>query len=339
MEETTEIDGLIAASFARLLLPGEMAQLVEWIAEADENRKYYLQLKNIWEVSGPAFAAESIDTNSARRKVLRKISGRTWRHQPFVVWWQRAAAILLLPLLLWTFYQMQDTWNRPHNEVWQEVYAPFGTTSRLILSDGSVVWLNAGSHLKFPSIFRSENRSVVLSGEGYFEVHSDKKHPFVVNTQQGMEVKATGTKFNVEAYPSDSLAAVSLLEGRLSIMLDGNPLKEMKPDQRLTYNFHSKKHQLVDADASLWTSWKDGRLVFRDEPLEDVLKKIGRTYNVEISVKSPAIARLPYRATFEGESLEEILRLLKLTAPLHIQRSGKIRKQDGAFTKEIIHVY
>jgi ferric-dicitrate binding protein FerR (iron transport regulator) len=338
MEEINEIDNLVIASFVRVLSADEKQRLVEWIEDSGENKKYYQQLKNIWDVSHPAFDPESIDMYAARKKLLATISRPKWFRRPFVVWCQRVAAILFLPLLMWWFYLLQDKENWTKQEVWQEMNAPYGASSRILLSDGSVVWLNAGSRLKFPSIFESKQRSVILIGEAYFEVHSDKHHPFVVEAR-GMKVRATGTRFNVEAYPSDSIAAVTLAEGRVDVTLDNRQNKQIVPDQRITYNTSTKRYTLVKTDAEQWSAWKDGRLVFRDEPLEDVFKKIGRIYNVEIRVKSPAIAKMPYRATFEGESLDEILRLLKLTAPIRYDRSGKKLKEDGSYGKETINVY
>jgi transmembrane sensor len=169
-------------------------------------------------------------------------------------------------------------------------------------------------------------------------VHSDKKHPFRVNTEK-LNVTATGTQFNVEAYSTDSITAVTLLEGKLDVKIGGSDGEKLQPNQRIVFNSNSNKYEMTNTVAKHWGLWKDGILAFRDESLEEVFKRLGRTFNVDIKVKDPVIAHQLYRATFEGESLDEILRLLKMSAPIRYKRSAREKQIGGEFKKEKIEVF
>jgi Fe2+-dicitrate sensor, membrane component len=338
MQQETDIDQLIVRSFSNTLSTEDQLRLTEWLNEDADNKQYYMQMKSIWNAGRPAFNPDAIDTEKAERLLLSKMNKRSWMQLPAIVWWQRIAAVLLLPLLLAAGYYMVSRHNTFQQLAWQEINAPYGITSKINLPDGTAVWLNSGSRLKFPSVFNGDERHVVLSGEGFFMVHSDKQHPFIVETPK-MNIRATGTRFNVEAYSSDTLVAVTLVEGKVDVNIGNSMHTGLHPDQRIVYNSHSHKYNLTNTDAQQWALWKDGKLVFRDEPLEEVFKRLGRAFNVDISVKDKSIAKQPYRATFEGESFDEILRLLKLTAPLRYVRSGKFKQTNNAFNKERIEVY
>jgi ferric-dicitrate binding protein FerR (iron transport regulator) len=210
--------------------------------------------------------------------------------------------------------------------------------SKIDLPDGSTVWLNSGSKLKYPLAFDGKERNVSLSGEAFFKVHADKSHPFIVATQ-GLDVTATGTQFNVEAYASDTITAITLVEGKVDVDMSGIIKEKLKPNQRLVLNSITNNYKLTETDAQHWGMWKDGILAFRDEPLEEVFKRIGRNFNVDIKVKDPVVGKQLYRATFERESFEEILRLLKMTSPIQYKRIGRVRQPDNEYTKERIEVY
>lgn len=338
MQENYEIEELIAKQFSGSITPQEKVMLIVWLNKSVENKLYYTQLKNIWQNSHPAFNPDEIDVITAEARVMNKISTRRWTHAPVIIWWQRIAAILILPVIMMMGYLLYNQTSDKTAIAYQEITSPFGISSKVDLPDGSTVWLNSGSKLKYPVVFASDVRNVYLSGEAFFKVHSDKSHPFIVATDH-VKVRATGTQFNVEAYKSDSITAVTLVEGKVNVDFNCGSKEELLPNQRIVLNSISNNYQLVETDAKRWGLWKDGVLAFRNEPLEDVFKRIGRTYNVDIKVNDPVVARQLYRATFEGESFEEILRLLKLSAPIQYKRIGREKQKDNVFNKDKIEVY
>lgn len=339
MQNDNQIEALIIKLFSKNISKEEKQVIYAWINESPENKKHLLEMQNIWHISHPAFKPEELNLDKAVTKILRNVESTNVvnKKTSFLIWWQRIAAILIVPLMIWTIAQHNSN-NQKLNVAYQEITSPLGMKSEISLPDGSKVWLNSGSKLKYPVEFGSKTREIYLTGEAFFKVHSDKQHPFVVSIKN-LQVIATGTAFNVEAYIADSITAVTLLEGKVDIQIGKTKSEKITPNQRLVFNSRTSKYAVNMTDAQYWCTWKDGILAFRDEPLENVFKRIGRTYNVDIVVKDKKVGHQPYRATFEGESLEEILRLLKLSAPIKYKRSGREQHSYNEFNKEIIEVY
>ena len=295
----------------------------------------------MWEVSHPAFNPEEIDVDSAHRKVMEQI---LHQNQPvsvrpklsFLHYWQQVVAILLLPLLILSAY----LYFKPASQIaetYQELFTPYGTWSVVNLPDGSKVWLNAGSSLKYPTQFNDKQRVVSMQGEAYFEVESDKEHPFIVKTKQ-LTVEATGTAFNVNAYAPDHVAAVTLVKGKVAVTLDQKKTISLSPGEKIDYNLATSLYNVNKTNTYKWCSWKDGILIFRDDPLEYVFKRLGQTYNVEFILKDAELGKYSYKATFEGESLNEILRLLEMSAPIRCKEVSNRNTNNEKFEKQRIEV-
>ena len=246
------------------------------------------------------------------------------------------AAILLLPLLILSAY----LYFKPASQIaetYQELFTPYGTWSVVNLPDGSKVWLNAGSSLKYPTQFSDKQRVVSMQGEAYFEVESDKEHPFIVKTKQ-LTVEATGTAFNVNAYAPDHVAAVTLVKGKVAVTLDQKKTISLSPGEKIDYNLATSLYNVNKTNTYKWCSWKDGILIFRDDPLEYVFKRLGQTYNVEFILKDAELGKYSYKATFEGESLNEILRLLEMSAPIRCKEVSNRNSNNEKFEKQRIEV-
>ena len=254
----------------------------------------------------------------------------------FLHYWQQVAAILLLPLLILSAY----LYFKPASQIaetYQELFTPYGTWSVVNLPDGSKVWLNAGSSLKYPTQFNDKQRVVSMQGEAYFEVESDKEHPFIVKTKQ-LTVGATGTAFNVNAYAPDHVAAVTLVKGKVAVTLDQKKTISLSPGEKIDYNLATSLYNVNKTNTYKWCSWKDGILIFRDDPLEYVFKRLGQTYNVEFILKDTELGKYSYKATFEGESLNEILRLLEMSAPIRCKEVSNRNTNNEKFEKQRIEV-
>lgn len=239
INKDSDIEIIISRYLSKEATPEEIKVLDDWISATPENYRNFLSQKNVWEVSHPAFNPEEIDVNSAHRKVMEQI---LHPNQPvsvrpklsFLHYWQQVAAILLLPLLILSAY----LYFKPASQIaetYQELFTPYGTWSVVNLPDGSKVWLNAGSSLKYPTQFNDKQRVVSMQGEAYFEVESDKEHPFIVKTKQ-LTVEATGTAFNVNAYAPDHVAAVTLVKGKVAVTLDQKKTISLSPGEKIDYN-------------------------------------------------------------------------------------------------------
>ncbi|MDR1116354.1 MAG: DUF4974 domain-containing protein [Tannerella sp.] len=285
----------------------------------------------------PAFDPDEIDVSAAERKILKQIEVAHPLRR-FMTYFQRVAAILIVPLIIFSAYLIIGDTDASENNVYQEITVPCGMISQINLPDGSKVWLNGGSMLKYPLRFGNRGRNVLLNGEGYFEVQSDIKNPFIVQTGQ-LHLTATGTDFNIEAYPADSFTYVTMVNGKIDIAFNHAKPVAMKAGERISYNSRTGKSEMMATDTYKWYAWKDGLMIFRDDPLSYVFKRLARTFNADIHIKNPEIASDIYRATFEDESLDEILRLLEKTAPIRFVRHKREMNGNNQYMKKQIDVY
>jgi transmembrane sensor len=340
--EKEEAINLIVKYLGENATSEEIAELERWIAASPVNWTYFMQQKNIWHSVDKSINPADISTKRALDSFLKQISKETtiiylWKY------FQKVAAILILPLIIGGFLWQNGVFAPKSVVAFKEVFTSTGTRMAFSLDDGTKVWLNAGSSLRYPEKFTTSQRNVFLQGEAYFEVKSDKTRPFYVNTQS-ISVKATGTKFNVRTYLNKQESAVSLLEGKVSVFKAGAKDKDMisdlKPNQHLEYNTISEQAAIVEGDQYKYVAWREGKLIFRNDPLSDVLEKIGEFNNVHFQFKDTKLLDYRFHITFKNESLPEILDILKATSPMDF----KILKRradlpDGSIPKQEIIIF
>ncbi|MBQ8501076.1 MAG: FecR domain-containing protein [Bacteroides sp.] len=339
VENRTDIEFIISQYLERKASSEEIEVLKAWTAASAENRKHFLIMKSIWEASHPAFVPEKIDVEHAHTRVMKQLT-TSQPQQPgkhtFIYYWQRIAAILVLPLLMLTAYLLLKPTDEA-TQSYQKIFTPFGTRSIVSLPDGSRVWLNAGSTLEYPTRFTGKERMVSMTGEGYFEVESNPRHPFIVKANK-VAARATGTEFNVDAYNTDSIVAVTLVNGKVDVALEARKYVALTPGERIAYNQESRRYSVQQTDTYNWCSWKDGVLCFKDAPLEYVFKRLGQTYNIDFILKDAQLGQHLFRATFEGESIDEILQLIRMSTPIRYKELSNRQKSD-ALEKLRIEVY
>ena len=340
MTDKDRIQSIITAYLSNHATAEERRELEDWVKQSPENNRYFQEMRNIWQVMNPPFNPSEIDVYAAEKNILANIAA-TKRNitRTLLLYWQRIAAILVIPLLILCTYLYLNKESDLYDTIeYQEVKSPHGTFSEVRLPDGTNVWLNGGSSLKYPLAFRKGERDVFLNGEGYFEVHSDKENPFIVKTDQ-ITLRATGTAFNIEAYNTDSITAVTMVNGKIDVAFGNSSPVAMVPGERASFNNQTKQCLIAKTDPYKWYAWKDGLMIFRDDPLSYVFKRLGLTFNVNIDLKDPSLANAPYRATFEYESLDEILRLLEMSAPLHFKQNKRVKDKNNTYEKQTIEVY
>ncbi|MDO5968447.1 FecR family protein [Flavivirga aquimarina] len=176
--------------------------------------------------------------------------------------------------------------NEGKNFLFNKLIVPFGKRSKIILPDGSVVHLNAGTKFVFPEKFASNERTVFLSGEAFFEVVTNKEKPFVVKTiEEKISIEVLGTKFNVSAYPIDSDILTVLTEGKV-VVVEKNIFKTqraiLKPGQLASWNKNTEKANVRDVNTDNYTLWIQGLLHFESESIINIVRKMERFYNVKI---------------------------------------------------------
>lgn len=195
--------------------------------------------------------------------------------------------------------------------VYNQIKIPYGKTFNVTLSDGTMVYLNAGSSLKYPVKFiKGKKRIVILEGEAFFDVAKDKKHPFVVKTS-GVDVRVLGTKFNVTSYKEDAEINTVLVEGSVSLYNDAQPSQKsiLTPGHKGSWDKNKLNIEIEKVDTKIYTEWMSGDLIFRKSSFNEILKKLERTYNVKIINNNPDLFNKKFNASFNKniETIDDVM--------------------------------
>lgn len=202
--------------------------------------------------------------------------------------------------------------------VFNEIFIPNGQQFKLKLSDGTIVWLNSGSRLRFPQNFLNseDTRTVYLEGEGFFDVTSNKDKPFIVNSQN-INIKVLGTRFNVSSYANDNAIATTLVEGAVNIYQAGDTehVLKLQPSYQATFNKADKSLKKEKVDTYLHTGWMLKKLYINNLKFSEILKRLERSHNVTFINKYPELDKEVFNGEFENEPLEAILKTITLSTP------------------------
>jgi ferric-dicitrate binding protein FerR (iron transport regulator) len=248
--------------------------------------------------------------------------------------YSRVAAILFLPLIIagGLFYSYLDSTIKTATEQNSgiSIYAPLGARVSFKLPDGTLGMLNGGSKLSYSLPFNN-NRHVNLEGEARFKVSHDEKHTFEI-TAGSSTVKVLGTSFNMSCYPDENYVEVVLEEGKVEYQNQDVPeTLTMYQSDRLV--FQNGQISLSITDPEKYIAWTEGKLVFRSDPMTEVVRRLERWYNVKIIIADQTLEKYSFRATFEDDSLEEVLRFLSMTSPIGYKISKTKALPDGTFKK------
>lgn len=184
---------------------------------------------------------------------------------------------------------------------------------RLILADGTKVWLNSETVLSYPQVFIGDQREVFLSGEAYFEVAPDRSHPFIVNMEKGSKVEVLGTAFNVRSYENEAYAQTTLVHGSVNIQTKGKNMK-LLPGEQAIIGLAEASLEKRKVNVTPYTAWKDGRFVFRKQSLEDIMRTAERWYDVKVVYASEELRHITFSGNIERyENFDKIIHMLEMT--------------------------
>jgi len=218
-------------------------------------------------------------------------------------------------------------------EAWVEIKAPAWTRAMFSLPDGTTGWLNSNSSVRYKGTYNTD-RQVILTGEAFFDVVKDKKRPFIVNTNEVI-LKVLGTRFNVTSYENEKNVEVVLEEGKLMFYnKEMSKSYEMNPYDLITYDKTSKDLTTEVVEPQKYLSWTEGKLVFRNDPLDVIARRLERWYNIEVEIKGKVSSEMRLRATFIDEDLEEVLGLLKRSLPIEYSIENRALNTDETYTKK-----
>ena len=266
----------------------------------------------------------SVDVDKAYWIVSRKINHENKTRSIFTTL-TRIAAVLTLPLMAFTIWSLffQETEKAPvemaQNEItWQEIHSPVGMRSHVVLPDGTNLWLNAGSEVKYSIPFTRENREVELSGEAFLDVVENEQSPFVVKAGKA-EVEVLGTQFNVNAWPEAEQIQVALKEGKVKFRFasDEGTIKfsEMEPNDLLEFDKKDKTVVLENTNIEKYIAWHKNIMILDDTPMTELAGMLERWYGVEVKIADEEIKRYKFTTTFDNEPLHRVQELLEISSP------------------------
>ena len=310
----------------------EIKVIMDWIEMSSENHKIYNDILNCWALSGIRHENSQVDVEQQFRQFKRK----NFRIRLFTVNLKYAAAILILLSFGALTQYMVSKYILQQNISWCEVTVPLGQSVELALSDSTKVWLNSGTKFRYPSSFSTKSRDVELNGEAFFSVTSDKKHPFIVKTTN-LDVNVTGTRFNVAAYNDNDKTDITLVEGKVALQnKSGNTIAELLPNMNAEFINSSDILNLKNVNVDLYTRWTTGTIVFRQESLGEIAKKLNKWYSVEIVFDHEDIKDIAFSGSIlKNKPIDQILEILTYISKIGYQMETRSNQPNLIHLKHL----
>ena len=341
MRKKQPIEQLLSAFFEGSLNQQDTDNVIAWKRESNANLQLFNESQKAWEKIELLKRMKKYDADKALKEVHAKIDKR--QKNGFLKTFQKIAAVLIVPMILATLYFSTRNTNQiiSQNE-WQTITTPPGSRSEFVLPDGTKVFLNSKTSMSYPIAFNGKVRNVILEGEAYFDVTENKKHPFIVNTGK-IQIEVIGTEFKASNYGNEDLTEIVLVEGSVDLFAEEdegrrNIIRTLKPGEKASYVESENKLYYGEVDVEKYISWKEGILMFRDDSMEEVVRRMNRWFNVDIKLSGKDLGDYVYTATFEDETLAQVLKLLQLSAPIDVKFNPRKRKDDGTFSKLEIEI-
>lgn len=304
----------------------EEQALLAWLREPSSAEALSVYYQQKWEASRHEALEAEVQCRMFMHLKTQMGEGQAVEHKPRKVslrplarWMRYAAAVLVGLIAGLSVYWGRAVW--PEAEQWFVVSAERGQRANITLPDGTLVWLNSHTELRYGTSYGEQDRRVELDGEAYFEVAKDARRRFVVQAGE-MEVEALGTCFNVKAYSEDNKLVTTLLQGKVRTRT-GRQEAILQPDQQATYDKRKGELQVSHTDEAAYACmWREGELAFSGETLGEIADLFKRLYNVEVEFETENIKSCRFSGVIKNNSLENVIELISLTAPIAYRAKG-----------------
>ncbi len=302
----------------------EVDAILKWVKESDENLKYLTKLKRI------CTTIDMIQTSSIGYVPDFKSTPKRYFRKIYLVASVAAACLIffLAGLLINNPFGNKKELTA-ENDISEHVtihkfFTEKGVKGFVILPDSTKVWLNSCTELTYPVKFNGTRREISMSGEAYFEVAKDSLHPMIINTENNVSIEVLGTSFNLKSYKEDGRVETTLYSGSVRMHYEADGEKKtvlMEPDEKVVYELPTTAKRMNAVPQKLQkpqleSAWKEGRLIFDQTPVEEVLKMIERWHGTRFIVKNDKIYKYVLSADFESESLVQIMEIIKIIIPI-----------------------
>lgn len=323
--------------------------LKNWLEESEENKKIFRRIQNAWISSSQTITSDeemiTSDLAKVHSRIKKNADVKNIRKLRLTLIRIAASIIILLGLSSVLYDHFSEKTENKAAQKLCRIVVPKGSKTMAQLPDGSTVWLNAESSISYnPASFDKKNRTIDLMGEGYFSVTTNPEKPFIVKTKD-IKVKAYGTEFNVKSYPENVTVETTLIHGIVKVEGKNQQNQQyeiqIKPKQKLicytkadnviTSNKENKTQSdnisphknkdlrpviQEDVKTVLYTSWKDENWIIEGEKIGDLAINLERRYNVLIKFQSEEIKNYMFTGTFQNETFEQVMQVIRLTAPI-----------------------
>lgn len=363
LENINPADNLISGYLNGELTTDETKELLSWLKMDSANKRYYDEYCDLWITCKSSLKNTGYSYHQGFWKFKQRIKvDEAIRIDLNKTTWVKAfikyAAIFIIAFSIsgFLFYKIGRNQFVVPRQSFSELIVPMGSRAQFTLPDGTTVSLNAGSRLKYDSMFGINDRVVELEGEGYFKVAKDSKRLFTVKTSF-LNVNALGTAFNVKAYSDDNTIETTLVEGSIKIeevTVNGKPeVMVLKPNQKLTFfkadltmvgesavakekignesqKFKAQRSipipklvmENVNVDPVI--SWKDSRWIFENQSLSDIATDLERRFDVKIHFESEQLKNFRFTGIIIAEPIEQVLQVMSISAPISFKLKGKV---------------
>ncbi|MDR2918606.1 MAG: FecR domain-containing protein [Tannerella sp.] len=302
--------------------PEEAREVVRWFSTS-EGKSYLCDLMDndentILQGTEDKQIDHDIPSNEMYEEIKRRIQWQSRKRFFF-----RVAAVLIPFILIASIYfELNSRVDLFSPSEYDEIYVPAGEQLQFMFQDGSRVYLNSESRLRYPRKFGFAERKVELEGQGFFDIAENKNRPFIID-MHAITVKVTGTSFDTKAYESEEFIMVSLEEG--SVALESSRFKtfDIHQGEQVIYNRKTGSYQIIrPQDISNASAWKDKKLIFKDMPINEVLIILGRTFATSFEISDHAALKYNITLTTEKKELDFILHELEKIAPISFEANN-----------------
>ncbi|MGV8091978.1 MAG: FecR family protein [Mangrovibacterium sp.] len=320
-----DISFILARILLKVAKKDEVDAISKWKNISEENASFADGLEAFWNL--PVEEVPSGRLNSARERLLIRLNSNVTGpvERSLIYYLSRiiAAIVIVISIAGLSIYIASET-NLFYKSNWVEISTGAGQQSKVSLPDGSLVWLNAETVVKYHP--DKKERKVSLTGEAYFEVNHSPDYPFVVETGDA-KVEVLGTKFNVSHYPGSKITEASLLSGKITMSVDKNGKSvDLNPGEKVIY--HADKQILSKTKAKVQNGilWRQGILFFENEPFEELILKLERYYAVKFTYEKDAFENIHYTGTINNLNITNVLEFINLTIPINYEIDNKTIK-------------
>ncbi len=313
----------------------EKEKFLEQVSGSPETKEEYYKIKNLWALTLQAESKRKANISDLQKfkKTIQRKKLISFRKKTFPI--LKYAAVFLLTLIAGKFIFKENEVAKTEDILeFNEISVPPGQMAEVTLSDGTNIFINSCSSLKYPARFKSDERKVYLSGEAFFSVTKNST-PFIVETNSQKNIKVLGTKFNLMAYPNDILYQATLIEGKIAIVdSEDNELSQLSPGEQYSYDMVRNKYTVKTVNTNLYDSWKNGIYTFDHETLEDLSSRLERIFNLKININNNTIRNYKFTGTISRNvPFEQILKIIQISAPIKY----KFKETNGAIEEVTLY--